>query len=70
MKNSTINKTNCLRTTLLLAIGGLLAFTGCTGIDGTAGYQTATKNHVASYLEQKTVDPVDQEPDPTYEWFY
>jgi hypothetical protein len=41
-------------------------------IDGTAGHQTTTRNRVATYLEQqeRTVDPVDQDSDPGYEWFY
>jgi hypothetical protein len=38
-----------------------------------AGHQPVITNQAAAYLEQgqqKTVNPVDQEPDPTYEWFY
>ena len=56
---------------VMLPIFGLLAFTGCASIDGTAGHQIT--NQVAVYLEhgqQKTVNPDDQDPDPTYEWFY
>ncbi len=58
---------------VMLPIFGLLAFTGCASIDGTAGHQPVITNQAAVYLEhgqQKTVNPDDQEPDPTYEWFY
>jgi hypothetical protein len=54
-------------------MAGLLAFTGCSNIDGTAGNQTARKNYAGWYLEQEqasTMKVVDEEPDPTYEWFY
>jgi len=57
----------------MLPIFGLLAFTGCASIDGTAGHQPVITNQAAVYLEpgqQRTVNPDDQEPDPTYEWFY
>ena len=52
---------------------GLLAFTGCANLAGTAGNQTVTTKQAAAYLEQaqdRTVNPADQDPDPTYEWFY
>lgn len=52
---------------------GILAFTGCANVAGTAGHPTATTKQVAAYLEQPqetTLNPVDQDPDPTYEWFY
>lgn len=74
MKNSKlINKTNYLRAIVIFPIIGLLAFTGCANLEGTAGHQTATTNRTAAYLEQpqdRTLNPVDQDPDPTYEWFY
>jgi hypothetical protein len=52
---------------------GLLALTGCANLAGTAGHQTVTTKQTAAYLEQaqdRTVNPADQDPDPTYEWFY
>ena len=57
----------------MLPIIGLVALTGCANLDGTAGHQTVTSNHAAMYLERQqenTVNPVDQVPEPTYEWFY
>jgi hypothetical protein len=63
---------NYLRAIVILPIIGLLAFTGCANQD-TAGHQTVTTKRVAAYLEQpqdRTVNPADQDPDPTYEWFY
>jgi hypothetical protein len=74
MKNpSSINKTNVLRAIAILPIIGLLAFTGCANLAGTARHQTVTTKQAAAYLEQpqeSTLNPVDQGPDPTYEWFY
>jgi len=73
MKNSKLpSKTNYLRAIVILPIIGLLAFTGCANQD-TAGHQTVATKQVAAYLEQpqeRTVTPADQDPDPTYEWFY
>jgi hypothetical protein len=74
MKNpKLISKTHYPRAFVMLPIIGLLAFTGCANLDGTAGHQTAATKRVAAYLEQRqetTANPVDQDPDPTYEWFY
>ena len=56
----------------MLPVACLLAFTGCSNIEGTSGNQTATTNRVAIYVEQSQEQPdnkpVDQ--DPGYEWFY
>jgi len=53
---------------------GVVAFSGCSSISGTAANGTATTNRVAAYLENKvenaSIQPVDSDPDPTYEWFY
>jgi hypothetical protein len=74
MKNSrSINKTDYFRAIAILPIMGLLAFTGCANLAGTAGHQTVTTKQAAAYLEQRqetTLNPADQDPDPTYEWFY
>ena len=74
MKNSKLpNKTNSLRAIVILPTIGLLAFTGCANLAGTAGNQTVTTKQAAAYLVQaqdRTVNPADQDPDPTYEWFY
>jgi hypothetical protein len=75
MKNPTlISKKNYLRAALMLPVACLLAFTGCSNIQGTSGNQTVTTNRVATYLEQSQEQtknkPADQDPDPGYEWFY
>jgi hypothetical protein len=74
MKNLRLNsKTQYLRAILMLPIMGLLAFTGCANLGGTATNQTGTTKQAAAYLEQaqdRTVSPADQDSDPTYEWFY
>ena len=74
MKNlKLISKTQYLRAILMLPTMGLLAFTGCANLGGTAANQTGTTKQAAAYLEQaqdRTVNPADQDPDPTYEWFY
>jgi hypothetical protein len=57
---------------VIFPITGLLAFTGCANQDA-AEHQTVTTKQAAAYLEQpqeRTVNPADQDPDPTYEWFY
>lgn len=57
----------------MLPTMGLLAFTGCANLAGTAGHQTVTTKQAAAYLEQRqetTLNPADQDPDQTYEWFY
>jgi hypothetical protein len=69
-----INQKNYLRAILLVPVMGVVAFTGCSSISGTAANGTATTNRVAAYLENKvenaSIQPVDSDPDPTYEWFY
>ena len=68
-----INETNYLRAIVILPIIAILAFTGCANLGDTAGHQAVTSNHAATYLEQRqdtTQTPADQDPDPTYEWFY
>ena len=74
MKNSKlISETKNLRAIVILPIIGLLAFTGCANLQGTAGNQTVTTKQAAAYLEQRqepTLTPADHDPDPTYEWFY
>jgi hypothetical protein len=75
MKNPTlISKKNYLRAALMLPVACLLAFTGCSNVQGTSGNHTTTTNRVATYLEQSQEqtnnNPVDQDPDPGYEWFY
>ena len=57
---------------MILPVLGILAFTGCSSIGGTADRQQVTTNPVAAYLEQKQeqAQPADSDPDPGYEWFY
>jgi len=75
MKNPImIAKKNSLRVALLLPLAGLVAFSGCSSIDGTTANQSVTKNRVAAFMEQtpeKTAStPADTDEDPGYEWFY
>ena len=74
MKNSKLpSKTTYFPKIAIFPIIGLLAFTGCANLAGTTGHQTVTTQHTAAYLEQaqdRTVNAADQDPDPTYEWFY
>jgi hypothetical protein len=69
-----IDKKNYLRAILLVPVMGVVAFTGCSSISGTASNRTATTNPVSAYLENKqenaNIQPADSDPDPTYEWFY
>ena len=57
----------------MLPVICLVAFTGCSSLDATAGNQTTKTNRVGAYLQQNQEkpdnDPVDPDPDPTYEWF-
>ncbi|HTD14905.1 MAG TPA: hypothetical protein VK673_06980 [Chthoniobacterales bacterium] len=73
MKNpKLISETTYQRSLVILPIICLLLFAGCANLGGTAGHQTVT-NHAAAYMEQQqetTANPVDQDPDPTYEWSY
>jgi hypothetical protein len=56
----------------MLPVACLLAFTGCSNIQGTSGNQAATTHRVATYLEQSQEQPDNQpvDQDPGYEWFY
>ena len=75
MKNlMAIAKKNSLRAVLILPLAGLVAFAGCSSIDGTTANQTVTKNRVAAFMEQTPEKPAsptaDTDEDPGYEWFY
>jgi hypothetical protein len=73
MKNPrVISKKYYRRTVLMLPVACLLAFTGCSNIQGTSGNQAATTHRVATYLEQSQEQPDNQpvDQDPGYEWFY
>ena len=50
---------------MILPVIGILAFTGCSSIDGTAERQQATTNRMGTYLEQKQeqLQPADSDPD-------
>jgi hypothetical protein len=65
------NNKSVLRAALILPVVGLLAFTGCANLGGTAANQNLHTNR-ASYMEQSQpqVQQVDSDPDPGYEWFY
>jgi hypothetical protein len=75
MKNPMlVAKKFSLRAALLLPLAGLVAFAGCSSIDGTTASQPVTKSRVAAYMEQSAEKPAntpaDTDEDPGYEWFY
>ena len=63
-----------LQTALVLPVAGLVAFTGCSSIQGTASSRPAINARVSTYMQENqvpaatTADTSDQ--DPGYEWFY
>ena len=68
-----ISKTLYLRAILMFPAMGLLALTGCTSLDGTAGHQTPATTRAGTGWEQRQERPAystDQDPDQTSEWFY
>jgi hypothetical protein len=71
IKSRTHDK-SCLLPIIIAPVLGLLAFTGCSQIDGTVQKQPLTKNRVAVYTEwsQAQAQATDSDPDPAYEWFY
>ena len=75
MNNSTLTSARyCLRGLSLSSAIWLLAFTGCSSIDGTAADHRVTTNLVTSDTEhgQEKTKP-DNQPvtlDPDYDWFY
>ena len=75
MKNPTlISARYSLRALSVSSAIWLVAFTGCSSIDGTAGDHGVTANLLTSDTEhrQETAKPDDQpvSSDPDYEWFY
>jgi hypothetical protein len=73
-RSSGLGKKYYMRAALVLPVICLVAFTGCSSLDATAGNQTTQTNRVGVYLqhnqEEPNKHPVDSDPDPTYEWFY
>jgi hypothetical protein len=59
------------RTALVLPVAGLVAFTGCSSIEGTADSRPAINSKVSTYM-QETQEPAadNSDEDPGYEWFY
>jgi hypothetical protein len=62
-----------LQTALVLPVACLVAFTGCSSIEGTADSRPAMNSKVATYMQANqepaaTSDNSDE--DPGYEWFY
>jgi hypothetical protein len=57
---------------LALPLLGILAFSGCSSVGGTAGSQESTTNRAAIYLQQgqETSHLSDSDSDAQYEWFY
>lgn len=66
-------KKHSLKTALVLPVACLVAFTGCSSIEGTADSRPAMNNRVSTYMQTNqepapTADNSDE--DPGYEWFY
>jgi len=62
-----------LQTALVLPVACLVAFTGCSSIEGTADSRPAINSKVSTYM-QETQEPAatadNSDEDPGYEWFY
>jgi hypothetical protein len=56
---------------LVLPVACLVAFTGCSSIEGTADSRPAINSKVSTYM-QETQEPAadNSDEDPGYEWFY
>ena len=75
MKNVTmLAKKYARQTVLILPMACLIAFTGCSSVEGTAGSRPALNTRVSTYVQanqEKEATPVDDvDVDPGYEWFY
>ena len=70
----TFAKRHSVQAALVLPIAGLLAFTGCSSIEGTADSRPAINHRVSTYMQtnqEEPAAPVDNgDEDPGYEWFY
>jgi cytochrome b len=60
-----------LRAVMIFPVLGFLAFTGCSGVHGTAEQQLS-QNRLAAFVEQshEKPQPADSKPNPGYQWFY
>jgi hypothetical protein len=62
-----------LQPALFLPVACLVAFTGCSSIEGTADSRPAINSKVSTYM-QETQEPAatadNSDEDPGYEWFY
>jgi hypothetical protein len=75
MKNITmLAKKYAVQTTLVLPMACLVALTGCSSVEGTAGSRSTLNTRVSTYVQanqEKEPTPVDDaDVDPGYEWFY
>ena len=63
-----------LQTALVLPIACLVAFTGCSSIEGTAGGRPSINSRVSTYMQENQVPAAtaadNSDEDPGYEWFY
>jgi hypothetical protein len=62
-----------LQTALILPVAGLVAFTGCSSIEGTADSRPAMNTRVSTYMQanqEPAATPDNSDEDPGYEWFY
>jgi hypothetical protein len=58
---------------LILPVACLVAFTGCSSIEGTADSRPAMNSRVSTYMQANQEPPAtadNSDEDPGYEWFY
>jgi hypothetical protein len=67
-----LNQKPYLRFAMVLPALGFIVLTGCASIGGTAQDRQPTNTPLATYMEesQQTVQPVDSDLGPDYDWFY
>jgi hypothetical protein len=62
-----------LQPALVLPVACLVAFTGCSSIEGTADSRPAINSKVSTYMQETHEPPTtadNSDEDPGYEWFY
>jgi uncharacterized protein YceK len=60
-----------LQSALVLPVACLVAFSGCSSIEGTADSRPAMNSKVSIYMQANQEPAADNsDEDPGYEWFY
>jgi hypothetical protein len=69
---SILDRKHGLQAMMIVPVLGVVAFAGCSNLDGTAERQPQTKNGMTVYSEwrQEKSQQADANLDPVYEWFY